>query len=65
MAKGSADLLLPQKLAKGKADGDVLKSQEMYVFGTTLMGLIVLSCYWNDFRNFTCELGLSFPLRPS
>ena len=32
-----------KKLAKGKADGDVLKSQEMYVFGTTLMGLIVLS----------------------
>ena len=32
-----------KKLAKGKADGDVLKSQEMFVFGTTFMGLIVLS----------------------
>ena len=28
-----------KKLAKGKADGDVLESQEMYVLGTTLMGL--------------------------
>ena len=32
-----------KRLDKGKVDGDVLKSQEMFVFGTVFMGLIVLS----------------------
>ena len=33
-----------KRLAKAKEDGDILSSKEMFVLGSTLMGLVVLFC---------------------
>ncbi|MGY8901302.1 MAG: EscU/YscU/HrcU family type III secretion system export apparatus switch protein, partial [Flavobacteriales bacterium] len=33
-----------KRLDKAKEDGDILSSKEMFVFGSSFMGLIVLVC---------------------
>ena len=33
-----------KRLDKAKEDGEILSSKEMFVFGTSLMGLIVIIC---------------------
>ena len=46
-----------KRLDKAKEDGDILSSKEMFVFGSSFMGLIVLFILGMISRNATYQLG--------
>ena len=49
-----------KRLEKAREDGDILSSKEMFVFGSSFMGLIILFCLGMVARNVLSNLASLF-----
>jgi len=47
-----------KRLDKAKEDGEILSSKEMFVFGSSFMGLIILFCLGMIAKGFLKQLGI-------